>query len=85
MTAQQLAANLGRYLITPIILLVFAIALLLFVWGLVQFLIELNTGGKANKGKQHMLWGIIGMFIMTAAWGILNLIQSTVTTTLGGH
>jgi hypothetical protein len=80
MTIDQLVNNLTRVLINPAILLLFAIALVLFVWGLVQFLISLSTGGKdANKGKEHMLWGTVGMFIMVAAYGILTLINNTLT------
>ena len=78
MDITTLVNNLTRALINPAILLIFAVALMLFVWGLVQFLISLSTGGKdVQKGKAHMLWGTVGMFIMVAAYGILNLIQGT--------
>lgn len=73
------ANTLVRVIVNPLIALLFAVALLLFVWGLVQFLYQLNTGGKDTKaGKQHMFWGVAGMFIMVTAWGIFQLIQNTV-------
>jgi hypothetical protein len=31
-----------------------------------------------TTGKRHMVWGIIGMAIMGAAAGIINLIQSII-------
>ena len=80
MDITTLVNNLTRVLINPAILLLFAAALVLFAWGLVQFLLALSQGGKdANRGKQHMLWGIVGMFIMVAAYGILTVIQNTLT------
>ena len=78
MSITRLVNNLTTAVVNPAILLLFGVALLFFMWGLVQFLIAQNTGGKDVKaGKQHMLWGTVGMFIMVAAFGILNLIQST--------
>jgi len=79
MDVTQLVNNLVRVLVNPAILLLFAAALILFIWGLVQYLIALNVKGKDDgKGKQHMLWGLVGMFIMIAAYGIFNLVSRTV-------
>ncbi len=79
MDVTTLVNNFVRVLVNPAILLLFAVALILFLWGLVQFLISLNVTGKdTNKGKQHMLYGLVGMFIMLAAYGIFNLISRTV-------
>jgi len=33
---------------------------------------------KRTAGKQHMIWGIIGMAIMVSVFGIINLIMSTI-------
>ena len=65
------------YIINPAILIVFALGFLLFVYGLVEFLWNLNEGGENKEGKQHMLWGIVGMLIMVSVWGILDLLDNT--------
>lgn len=73
-----LVARLTAVIIDPLIALLFAAGLLVFLWGVVQFLGGL--GGEEEKkeeGKQHMLWGIIGMFIMVAALTIIRLVTST--------
>ena len=78
MDIPTLVGTVARVLINPAILLLFGVALVVFIWGLVQFLWAANVGGKDSAtGKQHMLWGVVGMFIMVAAYGILNLIQNT--------
>jgi hypothetical protein len=77
MTPEVLIGRITEHLINPIIYVIFALAMLLFVWGLVEFLWGLRTGEAPDKGKQHMLWGTVGMFIMASIWGIIALIDST--------
>lgn len=79
MDVTTLVNNFVRVIVNPAILLLFAVALILFMWGLIEFLIDLNVNGKAtSKGKNHMLYGIVGMFIMVAAYGIFGFINKTV-------
>jgi len=65
------------YLINPAILILFAAGFFLFVYGLTEFLWNLNEGGDNKEGKQHMIWGLIGMFIMVSWYGILALVTGT--------
>ena len=65
------------YVIDPAILVVFAAGFFLFIWGLVQFLWNLNSGGDNKEGKQHMIWGVVGMLIMISVYGILSLLDNT--------
>ena len=81
MTTAQLAANLTRVIINPLIALIFAIGLLVFVWGLIEFLIGINIQGDSEKtenGKRHMLWGVIGMFVMVAAYALFNWVVANI-------
>jgi hypothetical protein len=71
---------LGRfihYIINPFILLVFATGMMLFMVGFVQFMWNLNKGGDSSSGKQHMLWGVIGMLIMVSFYGIIAILSNT--------
>ncbi len=76
MDTQTLVNNVTRVIINPIIALLFAAGLVVFVWGLVEFLWGQSSHGEhgADEGKQHMLWGIIGMFIMAVAFTMLSFI-----------
>ena len=77
--SQTLVNNLTRVIINPIIALIFAGGLLIFIWGLIEFLWGLNsTGEHSNEGKQHMLWGIVGMFVMATAFTIIKVIDSSI-------
>ncbi len=65
-------------IINPILELIFASGLLLFLVGVVQFLIALYQGNNdvKKKGQQHLLWGVLGMFVMLSAVAILHFIGS---------
>lgn len=81
--AKTLANQLTKVVINPILALLFAAALLVFIYGLVEFLWGLNKEADSEtrgNGKRHMLWGIVGMFVMLAAYSIIQLIANTVGT-----
>ena len=71
--------NILSYIVNPAVKLLFGLALLYFFYGLVVFMYD-NSNGKGNlkEGKDHVLWGIVGLFIMVSVFGILQLICGTV-------
>ena len=75
-----LVSSLETVIINPLLLLLFSAGLLVFFWGVIEFLLALNVSGQSSKedGKRHMLWGLIGMFIMVSAYAFLNFIASNV-------
>lgn len=78
MDVPTLVARITSAIINPIIALIFAAGFLVFVWGIVQFMVGLSQDSEQkDDGKRHMLWGVIGMAIMIAALGILRLIANT--------
>ena len=67
------------YLISNILVpLIFALAFVVFIYGIFQYFI---LGGaneeKRDTGKQLMIWGFIGFFVMVSVWGILNLLTGS--------
>ncbi|MBI2617936.1 hypothetical protein HYW58_00565 [Candidatus Kaiserbacteria bacterium] len=77
MPLNELMYRIETFIINPLLLLFFAFGLLFFLWGMVQFIWKADSEDGRKTGVQHMLWGIIGMFIMVAAYGIINLIVNT--------
>jgi len=80
MSTSQLVNAITSNILNPLLALIFAVGLLVFMWGVVEFIIGMNVydGDKKESGKQHMLWGIIGMFIMVTAWAILGFVAQSV-------
>ncbi len=76
-----LVGAFANVIINPLLLLLFSVGLFVFVFGVVEFFFDVNVRGNQGskeKGKQHMLWGVVGMFVMVAAVAIVNLIKNTV-------
>ena len=70
-------------IVNPALLLVSGVSLLICAYGIVEFLVSLSRGEKTGDGKQHMLWGAIGMFILLSAFAIFNLFATTVNSFAG--
>lgn len=74
-TVQQLVTQIQTGIIDPVISLLFALATVMFIWGVVMYVIgSKGEPSKLEKGKQAMIWGIVGMFIMVSAWGIVRIL-----------
>jgi len=70
--------KLTTVIIQPVVIFIFTLALVLFLFGMMKFVASTDKNAEdAKTGKQHMLWGIIGMFVMMAVFGIMRLIIST--------
>lgn len=70
----SLLLKVNEQIINPLIILMFALATLYFVWGVVDFI---QHPEEAEKGRNHIMYGIIGMFIMVSVFGIMRFITST--------
>lgn len=64
-------------ILNPLIKLVFAIALLYFFFGIFQFIRSETSDSNRKKGQQKILYGLVGMFIMVSAYGIIHFILQT--------
>jgi hypothetical protein len=82
-TASTLIGRFESYIINPALLVLFAAGFLLFVFGLVEFMVTMGRGGESDEGKQHMLWGVIGMLIMVSVYGIIALLNNTFNLQIG--
>ncbi len=74
---QHLIVNINQQIISPLIGLIFAAGFVLFLYGVFKFLAGADNESDRSTGKQHMVWGIIGMFIMISVFGIMSMIINT--------
>ena len=74
--------RIDRYILNPLIILMFSVALAYFLYGVVQYFVNSDQSSEREIGKSHLLWGLFGMFIMFAVGVILNIIGQTVGATL---
>ncbi len=60
-----------------VIPLIFTFAVVVFIWGVVQFVINSSEEAKKEKGRQFMLWGIIALAVMVSVWGLVGILTAT--------
>ena len=54
----------------------FAVALLVFFWGLVKFIFRVGGDEKAvEEGKNIMIWGVVSLFVMLTVWGLVEFLR----------
>ncbi len=53
--------------------LIFAISLVVFIWGMFMFFIK-DGAAEKEQGKQLAIWAVVAFVLMVSIWGIVNLI-----------
>lgn len=77
-TVDTFIAKVNDVIINPLISVLFVIAFMLFLFGMLRFFFQRDQSSDAAKqGRQHMLWGIVGMFIMLSVFAIMAMIKNT--------
>jgi len=58
--------------------IIIGLALVFFLWGVFKF-IRSDGGEDRESGKQFMLWGIVGLFVIFSVMGLVSVLRSTFT------
>jgi uncharacterized membrane protein len=74
----SLVKSINKVVINPIIYFLFALAAVIFLFGLFKYISNPDNENIRKESKSHMMWGIVGLFIMISVFGIMNLILNTV-------
>lgn len=70
--------KISQYILNPIIVLAFVVALLIFFIGIFQFIkSETADAKKRQEGQRRIIYGLLGMLVMFSAYGIIRLILNT--------
>lgn len=77
MTFAEFIDMLIKTILAPIIPILVAIALLIFLWGVGQLVLSAGNPEKSASGRKFMIWGIVALFVMTSLWGLVKFVQDT--------
>lgn len=78
MSFRDLAENIVNFLNFSVIPLLFALAMLFFVYGVARyFIIDKDAVESRGNAVQMMTYGIIGLAVMTGMWGLVAIIRNT--------
>ena len=74
-TIQGLLCKISEIL-NAIIPVLIALGVVYFVWGVISYVISSDEEAK-TKGRDKMIYGIIGLAIIVAVWGLVAILKNT--------
>jgi hypothetical protein len=77
MNIDQLLQKIYTYILNPFIAVLFVVATIYFLIGLIRYFLPEGNEGDRATGQRHMVWGLVGMFLMISVFGIMKLIVNT--------
>jgi hypothetical protein len=63
-------------ILSAIIPILIALGVVYFVWGVITFVIASDEEAKST-GRNRMIWGIIGLAVIIALWGLVRILVNT--------
>lgn len=76
MNSDAVIKGIADNIFTPIYEVVAALAVVYFLYGVAKFIMDLNNPDEKNNGKSHLLWGLVGLFIIFSIGGIMSAFGS---------
>jgi hypothetical protein len=74
----------GGILQNYIVPIVFSLALILFLWGLLSYITAGADEEKRGTARNYMIYGIIALFVMVSVWGLVAILNRTFGIGQGG-
>lgn len=78
MIINEIVPKVVQNIVLPLVEFVFALAFVVFIWGLLGFFMNGEDTAKRANGQRHILWGVVGFVIMVSVYGIIRLVATTV-------
>ncbi|PIP69141.1 hypothetical protein CO033_02150 [Candidatus Nomurabacteria bacterium CG_4_9_14_0_2_um_filter_32_10] len=63
-------------ILSVIIPILIVLGVVYFVWGVITYVISDDEEAK-KKGKNRMIYGIIGLVVIVAMWGLVGIVDRT--------
>lgn len=65
-------------IIDPAVTLLFALAIVYFSFGVVKYIMKADSDEGRETGAKHVMYSVIGLFIMISVWGIIRFLEGVV-------
>jgi hypothetical protein len=76
-TAQDFVTKINEAILFPVIALLMAVAFIVFLYGAFIFVKNANNEAARETGRNHLIYGVIGMLVMLSAFAILSVAANT--------
>ena len=77
MSINSFLDKVDALILNPIILLLFAVATVYFIYGIVKYLSLDPSDSKRGEARSSIIWGLVGMIIMFSVYGLISFVLST--------
>lgn len=64
-------------LIGQLLPFVITLTLLVFLWGILKYVISGGDGTARKEAVGYIIWGLIALFVMVSVWGLVNILVRT--------
>ncbi len=68
-------------LFNMLVVVLIALALVLFIWGVVQLITAQDDAEGRKEARKRITFGIIALFVMISVWGLVRVLVETFGTT----
>ena len=68
--------TIGALINTATTILV-SIAVLILIYGIISYVIAGGDEEKQTKARSTIIYGVIGLFVIIAMWGLANILKNT--------
>jgi hypothetical protein len=78
MTFSKLVDAIGRVVESVLVPLLFALALMYFLYGVLGFIRNAGNDEKRAEYRKVMGFGLIGLAVMMSVWGLVEIVAGTI-------
>ncbi|MDD5050443.1 MAG: hypothetical protein PHV93_01745 [Candidatus Pacebacteria bacterium] len=69
--------NFAQNILTKLVPLFISAAVVLFLYGVLTYILAGGDEEKRSAGRNTMIYGIIAIFVMVSVWGLVNLLRDS--------
>lgn len=70
----DLAICILRYSVWPLLI---SISVIVFIVGVIKYIANGDDSTKREEGRNFILYGLIGLFVIVSVWGLVGVLQGT--------
>lgn len=72
-----------RGILNVVIPILITLGIIYFIWGVIEYVISKTEEAK-KEGRDKMIYGIIGLFVIISIWGLVGILSNTFGIQAGG-
>ena len=64
-------------ILNTVIPILMILATLVFLWGIITYITAAGDEEKLKSARTFIIWGLVGLFVMVAVWGLVQVLLNT--------